>query len=83
VSYTSWNHNHIAGMHLDISAVLAAKLQSCSAIKNPKHLMRRAVIVGKGIDTVSPRICPVVLGKTLFNKRSAISRIVCECLPIH
>jgi hypothetical protein len=82
VSYTGWNHNYIAGMHLNVFAVRAAESQGGSAAISSKHFMRRAVIVSEGIDAVSPRIRPIVLGKTLFNNRSAIARLCHECLSI-
>src|SRR2546429_420419 len=45
--YTRRDDNHIASMHLDILAVLAAEAQSCNATINTKHFMRGAVITAK------------------------------------
>ena len=36
----------------------------------------------KGIDTVSPRIGPIVLGKTLFKNRRRIFVLRYECLVV-
>jgi len=66
VSLHRWNHNTIAGMPLDVPAVLAAKLQGRSAIKNSKHSCVRAVIVRQVIDPFCHGIRPVVLGKRCF-----------------
>src|SRR5207248_7522786 len=59
-------------MHLDVLAMLAAESKSGSARINTQHFMRRAVIMRKGIDSVSPRVGPVVTGKTLFENRTRI-----------
>ena len=72
VCHTSGDDNHIASMHLDVLAVLAAESESGSARINTEHFMRRAVIMGKGINTVSPRVGPVTLGETLLENRSGI-----------
>ena len=66
MNHTRWNNYHVASVHLDIFAVLATEAKSGSTRINAQHFMRRAVIMGKGIDSVSPRVGPVVLGKTLF-----------------
>src|SRR5882724_10028176 len=78
VSHTSGNYNHIAGMHLNGFVMLAAESQGRSAVISSENFMRGAVIVSKGIDAVSPRIGPVVLGKTSFNYKG----FRFECLPI-
>src|SRR5437762_13601973 len=70
--HASGNDNHIARLHLDVLAVLAAESQSRSARINTQHLMGRAEIMRKGIDTDSPRVGPVVPDKTLLEKRSRI-----------
>src|SRR4029077_5875982 len=70
--HTSRDNNHIASMHLDALAVLAAQSQSGSARINTQHFVRRTVIMRKGIDTVAPRVGPVVLGKTLLENRTGI-----------
>ena len=44
--------------------------------------MRRAVVMRKGIDSVSPRVGPVVLGKTLFKNGRRIFGIRYNCPPI-
>src|SRR5437764_15198536 len=59
-------------MHLDVLAMLAAESQSGSARINTQHFVRRAVIMRKGIDSVSPRVGPIVFGETLFENRSRI-----------
>jgi len=81
VSHTGWNHDYVAGIHLDVAAVLAADSQGRSATINSKRFMRGAVVMRKGIDAVSPRVGPVVLRKALFNNGSAI-RLRCERLSI-
>src|SRR5882762_619595 len=72
VCHTSGDDNHVSRIHLDVLAVLAPESQSGSARIHTQHFMRRAVIMGKGIDTVSPRVGPVVLSKTLLENRSGI-----------
>ena len=83
VRYTGWNYDHVPGMHLDVPAVLAAESQCRKTTINSKRFMRGAVIMSKGINTVSPRVGPIVLSKALFNNRRAIFRLRCECLPIN
>ena len=80
--HTGRDDYHIARMHLDVLAMLAAESQSGSARINTEHFMRRAVIMGKGIDSVSPRVGPIVFGKTLFENGRRIFGIGCDCLPI-
>src|SRR2546423_1096339 len=80
--HTGRNDYHIARMHLDVLAMLAAESQSGSARINTEHFMRRAVIMRKGIDSVSPRVGPIVFGKTLFENGRRIFGIGCDCLPI-
>src|SRR5438874_8664090 len=72
VCHTGRDDYHIAGMHLDVLAMLATESQSGSARINTQHFMRRAVIMRKGIDSVSPRVGPIVLGETPFENRSRI-----------
>jgi hypothetical protein len=82
VSHTGGNDNHIAGMHLNGFAMVAAESQGRCAAISSKHFMRGAVIMSKGIDAVSPRIAPIILRKALLNSRSVISYLHFECLPI-
>ena len=56
--------------------------QSRRAGINTKHFMRRAVVMRKGIDSVSPRVGPVVLGKTLFKNGRRIFGIRYNCPTI-
>ena len=83
MSNPGWNHDDVAGVHLDVAALLGADSQGRSTTINAKRFMRGAVIMSKGIDTVSPRIGPIVLRKALFNNGSAIFHLRCECLPIN
>jgi hypothetical protein len=82
VCHTSRDDNHIAGMHLDVLAVLAVESQSCRAAVNTKYFMRRAVVMRKGIDAVSPRIGLIVLRKALFKNRRRILGVGRDGLPI-
>src|SRR5205823_173536 len=82
VCHPGRDDNHIARMHLDVLAMLTTESQSGSARINTEHFMRRAVIMRKGIDSVSPRVGPVVFGKTLFENGRRIFGIGCDCLPI-
>ena len=79
MSHSGWNDYHVASVHLDIFAVLATEAKSGSTRINAQHFMRRAVIMGKGIDSVSPRVGPVVLGKTLFKNGRRIFGIRYNC----
>ena len=77
VRNSGWDDYHVASVHLDVLAVLATEAKSGSARINAQHFMRRAVIMGKGIDSVSPRVGPVVLGETLFkNGRGSLALVV-------
>ena len=79
---TSGDNYHVASTHVHILAVLATQSQSGSARINTQHFMRRAVIMGKGIDTVSPRVGPVILCKTLLENRSRIFGVVRDRVSI-
>src|SRR5437870_1025807 len=68
------NENDVAGADLDGLAVLAAESQLCSAIIDTQHFVRRAVIMSKGIDAVSPGVSPVILNECALENRSAILR---------
>src|SRR5215469_12349938 len=72
MSHSGWNHDEISSAHLDIFALLAAKSQRCRAVIDAEHLVRGAVVVGKRIDTISPRIAPIVLSESALEHRSAI-----------
>ena len=83
VSHTSWNYDRVSGIHLDVTAMLAADSQGRSTTIDSQRFMRCAVIMRERINAVSPRVSPVVLRKELFNNGSAILRFRCECLPIN
>ena len=83
MSDAGWNYNYVAGMQLYISAVLATELQSRVAAVDAQRFMRGAVIMGKRIDAVSPRIRPIVATQAFFHDRSTVSVFRCECLSIH
>ena len=72
VRNSGWDDYHVASVHLDILAVFATEAKSGSTRINAQHFMRRAVVMRKGINSVSPRVGPVVLGKTLFESRGRI-----------
>lgn len=77
---SGWDDNHIASARLDILAVLATAPQVCNAGINAQHFMRRAVVMGEGIHAVSPRVSPVILGKTLFKiEAGSLALIVMAC----
>mgnify|MGYP003693543239 CR=1 FL=1 len=79
---SGWDDYHVAGVHLDILAVLATEAKSGSTGINAQHFMRGAVIMRKGIDSVSPRVGPVVLGETFFKNGRRIFGLRCDCLVI-
>src|SRR5262245_28493007 len=60
---------------MDVLAILATESQVCSPRINAQHFMRSAVIVRKGINTVSPRVGPVILGKAFLENRRRIFRV--------
>ena len=70
VRNSGWDDYHVASMHLDILAVPATKAKSGGTRINAQHFMRGAVIMRKGINSVSPRVGPVILGETLLEFRS-------------
>src|SRR6266550_4274519 len=82
MGHTRWNNYHVARVHLNILAAFAAQAQSRRAGINTKHFMRGAVIMGEGINSVSPRVGPVVLGETFFKNGRWIFGIRCNCPPI-
>ena len=73
---------HVASLHLEVLPVLATESQSCRAGINTQHFMRCAVVMRKGIDTVSPRVGPVILGKTFFKNGRRIFGVRRDCMPI-
>ena len=82
VRNSGWNDYHVASVHLDILAVLATEAKSGTTRINAQHFMRRAVIMRKGINSVSPRVGPVVLGETFFKNGRRILGLGCDCLVI-
>jgi hypothetical protein len=82
VRNSSRDDNHIAGAHLDVLATFAAESQSRCARIDAKHFMRRAMVMRKGIDSVSPRVGPVVLGETFFKNGRRIFGLRCDCLVL-
>src|SRR4029077_17878026 len=82
VRNSSRDDNHVAGAHLDVLATFAAESQSRCAGIDAKHFMRRAVVMRKEIDSVSPRVGPVVLGETFFKNGRLIFGLRCDCLVI-
>src|SRR4029077_1383950 len=79
---TRRNENDVAAADLDGLAVLAAESQLCSAIRDTEHFVRRAVVMSKGIDAVSPGIAPIVLSESALQNGSAILRVRRDCRPI-
>jgi len=83
VSDASWNHNYVAGLHIQIPAALTANFQCRGATVDTENLMRGAVIMSKGIHTVSPRITPVIVSEAFLKKGSGIVTVGGECVPVH
>lgn len=79
VRNSGWNDYHVASVYLDILAVPATEPKSGSTGINAQHFMRGAVIMGEGINSVSPRVGPVVLGKTLFENGGRVFGIRYNC----
>src|SRR6184192_1692959 len=79
---TRRNENDVAGADLDGLAVLAAESQSCGANIDTERFVRRAVIMSKGIDAVSPGVAPIVLRESALENGSAILRVRRDCRPI-
>src|SRR5262249_41187743 len=73
---------HIASLHVDVLAILSAGSQLCSTRINAQHFMRCAVIMSEGIDSIAPRIGPVILGKAFFENRRRIFRVRSKRLSI-
>ena len=71
---TSGNENDVAGPELDGLAVLAAESQSCGAIIDTERFVRRAVIMSKGIDAVSPGVAPIVLSESALKTEARSAR---------
>src|SRR5438552_7146894 len=82
VTDTSWNHNYVAEVYIQIPAMLAAQSQCRDATVNTENFMRGAVIMSKGIHAVSPRITPVVVSEAFLKKPSGIPAIGPQCFPI-
>src|SRR4030095_11381940 len=76
------NENDVAGADLDGLSVLAAESQSCGAIIDTERFVRRAVIMSKGIDAVSPGVAPIVLSESALENGSAILRVDRDRCPI-
>src|SRR5206468_2610336 len=79
---TGRNENDVAAADLDSLTVLSAESHFCSAIIDTKHFVRRAVIMSKGIDAVSPGIAPIVLSESALENGRAILRVRRDCRPI-
>src|SRR4029453_17053040 len=79
---TRRNENDVAGADLDSLAAFSAESQICSAIIDTEHFVRRAVIMSKGIDAVSPGVPPIILSERAFENGSAILRINSDRCPI-
>ena len=73
---------HVASAHLDILAVPATESQVCSAGIDTQHFMRCAVVMRKGIDTISPQVRPIVLRETQFKNGRRIFGVGCDYLSI-
>src|SRR4029077_9941632 len=82
VRNSSRDDNHIAGAQVDVPATFAAESQTRRAGIDAKHFMRRAMVMRKEIDSVSPRVGPVVLGETFFKNGRRIFGLRCDCLVI-
>ena len=79
---TRRNENDVAGAHLDGLALLAAESQFSTAIIHTERFVRRAVIMSKGIDAVSPGVAPIVLSESTLENGSAILPVRRDCRPI-
>src|SRR5438876_1667062 len=79
---TRRNENDVAGADLDGLAVLAAESNSCGANIDTERFVRRAVIMSKGIDAVSPGVAPIVLRESALENGSAILRVRRDCRSI-
>jgi hypothetical protein len=79
---TRRNENDVAGADLDGLAVLAAESQPCGANIDTERLVRRAVIMSKGIDAVSPGVAPIVLRESALENGSAIRCVRRDCRSI-
>jgi hypothetical protein len=66
---SSRDNYYIASLHFDVLAVLAAESKICCARINTQHFVRTAVIMRKAVDSVSPRIGPVILREKFFESR--------------
>src|SRR5262245_27401986 len=79
---TCRNENAVAGRDFNGFTVLTTQAHFCTAIIDTEHFVRRAVIMSKRIDAVSPRIPPIVLSESALEDRSAILRVYCDRRPI-
>src|ERR1700683_1155504 len=66
------DHNYIAGVHVKIFPLLSTKPHRHRTTVNAQYFVARAVIMMKRVDTVSPRVSPMVGREQLHDWRCRI-----------